>query len=257
MRFGPTLLGHMLAPDALEAVLPAFSRTELATHLGWTGNADCDAGHLWLLECLRARVDAFLPTGTTLTNAIVGNLGEFIAFSVGAERIYADLRPFPANAFDPLSSISRPSIDIVWIRFGDTASEDLLVLQEVKASPADPNLSVAASLVADYDKLFGTDPLFTLRSRLQVIKNELELKMRRLDLAERVDVLAGKSPGTSPLVWLTPTLVHERNVDAGTRLSGIRTALLGRGWDPDAVVAWGIALTDLGDRLERLATGRP
>ena len=97
----------------------------------------------------------------------------------------------------------------------------------------------------------------TLHTRLQDIKNKLEFEQRRLDLARRASALAGGSPRTSSQVRLLPTMVHERaGADPQTKMLAIRETLLSRGWAAGAVVGWAIGLTDLDDRLVRLATGR-
>ena len=72
-----------------------------------------------------------------------------------------------ANAWDPLSSISRPDIDIVWAYFGELPDGDWVALQEVKTTVTN-SLSIADNLIEDYDKLFGENPKLTLRTRLEV-----------------------------------------------------------------------------------------
>ena len=84
-------------------------------------------------------------------------------------------------------------IDIVWIRFGATTDDDVAVLQEVKTTGS-PLLTLADSLIRDYDKLFGTDPHFTLHTRLQDIKNKLGYEHGRPELCPRMTELAGQSP---------------------------------------------------------------
>jgi hypothetical protein len=114
-------------------------------------------------------------------------------------------------------------------------------------------------LVDDYDKLFGTNPRLTLHTRLQDIKGclkDIVGGQQGQDLARRVSYLAGQCPRTSPKIQLRPTLVHEK---VGTRprdkMTAIRTTLLSKGWSAEAVEAWAIGLTDLDDRIVRLATG--
>ncbi len=81
--------------------------------------------------------------------------------------------------------MSKPDIDIVWIQFGETGGDDRIVLQEVKTT-GDSVLSLADNLISDYDKLFGTNPRFTLHTRLQDIKNKLEYEHKQPELCPRV-----------------------------------------------------------------------
>jgi len=163
---------------------------------------------------------------------------------------------FTANALNPFRKISKPEIDIVWIRFGATTDDDVAVLQEVKTTGS-PLLTLADSLIRDYDKLFGTDPHFTLHTRLQDIKNKLEYEHGRPELCPRMTELAGQSPQTSPQVRLFPTLVHERHEsDPQTKMLAIRETLCGKGWARQVVQSWAIGFVDLNDRLIRLAQGR-
>jgi len=112
-------------------------------------------------------------------------------------------------------------------------------------------------LIHDYDKLFGTDPRFTLQTRLQDIKNKLEYEHQRPDLCPRVADLAGRSPQTSPQVRLLPTLVHERlTSDPQTKMLAIRQTLYGKGWALSAVQPWAIGFFDSNARLLRLAMGQ-
>lgn len=192
-----------------------------------------------------------------VTKTCKGNLGEFIAFCVGKSNDFSSFTPFPANAFNPLSPISKSEIDIVWTFFGQEEKDDCAVLQEVKTT-SDSSLSMAYELVADYGKLFGTDPALTLHTRLQAIKNEMEFKLKEPTLCPRMSKLAGNSPSTSARIRLLPTIVHERkNSKPGLRMLAVRSTLVGKGWPPGAVESWAIGLFDLESRLIRLAMGKP
>jgi hypothetical protein len=69
--------------------------------------------------------------------------------------------------------------------------------------------------------------------------------------------LLGKSPQTSPKIRLRPTLVHELvGTTPHPKMTRIRNSLIGKGWTPQLIEAWAIGLTDLDDRLYRLATGK-
>lgn len=233
-----------------------YSTGEDATLL-WLGNPDCDAAHrsllAWLIDCGAP----FLTPELASNSRVKGNLGESIAFVVGYDHVFSDDRyhAYAANAFFPLRNISTPDIDIVWIYFADNPSEDRLLIQEVKTT-GDLRLALADDLVDDYDKLFGTNPQVTLHTRLQAIKTKLKRGERAPELAGRISTLAGQSPSTSPQVTLLPTLVHERvGCDPRSKFLLVRTTLVGRGWSPGGISCWSIALSEINDRLVRLATG--
>jgi hypothetical protein len=61
-------------------------------------------------------------------NILRGNLGETIAFCVGHWFVFNNTPAyaFTANALNPFRKISRPEIDIVWIRFA-TTDDDVAV----------------------------------------------------------------------------------------------------------------------------------
>lgn len=223
----------------------------------WLGKPDCQAGHKFILEQLQQLGVVFLSSSTSVNNSVAGNIGEFTAFRLALQDgSFKDYKPFPANALNPLSKISRNELDIVWIRFGQTSRDDLAVLQEVKTT-ANPNLAYADNLIADYDKLFGEDPQLTLHTRLWAIKNTLEFTMGLPHLCPRVTELAGTRPENSPKIQLLPTVFHERNgSDPRRKMIAIRSTLCSKGWPTAAVKAWAIGLSELGSRLVRLATGQ-
>ena len=226
----------------------------------WVGDPDCQAAHNSLLTWLRGRCSTFRnfsPVPSEPDNILKGNLGEAISFCVGNWNRFSNHRPFPANAFNPLNTIAKSGIDIVWILFGDTDIDDVAILQEVKTT-SDSSLNLADELIDDYDKLFGTAPRLTFRTRLDEIKSEVEFKLQRADLLQRVDNLAGNSPKTSPKITLVPTLVHERQgSEPQTKMVAIRSTLCSttKGWSSSAVESWAIGLSDLNSRLIRLAMG--
>jgi hypothetical protein len=234
-----------------------FSRQSIDDVELWVGCPDCQSAHESILRRLRKFTQAFLGTRSEVTNSHRGNLGEFIAFCLGESDDFSSHTPFPANAFNPLSSISRPEIDIVWVFFGQNDRDDCSVLQEVKTT-SDPDIKIAYELVVDFDKLFGTDVGLTLHTRLQAMKNELQYKLNKPELCRRLSKLAGNSPKTSANVRLLPTIVYEReNSKPEIRMHAVRTILIGRGWPPQAVESWAIGLFELDPRLIRLAMGKP
>jgi hypothetical protein len=220
----------------------------------WIGSPNDQAAHDSLLQWLTGHVASFI-TAAQFDDRVKGNLGETISFCVGIWHDFSAHRPFPANAMNPLSRISSPDVDIVWIRFGSDEKDDVAVLQEVKTT-GDPSLSIAPTLLVDYDKLFGTNVALTVHTRLQAICNEFQYVLNMPQMCARVLALAGVSPATSPKARLLPTLVHERlGAMPVPKLSSVRTTLLGRGWPPANVAAWSVGLDCLNDRLLRLAIG--
>jgi hypothetical protein len=234
----------------------SFQKTVTNGVARWTGHPNCQAAHDWLLQGLKTQCLSFRPTGTILDNNLQGNLGEFIAFFIGANHDYSTARAFAANAFAPLAANSKPEIDIVWLHFDASPENDFAVIQEAKTT-VQSTLSYADALLGDYDKLFGTNMRLTLWTRLDGIKNELEYKLKRPDLIDRILRLAGKSPQTCTGIHLAPTLIHDLGckADPFQKMIAIRTALVGKGWSQKVVLTWAVALSDLASRLVRLATG--
>jgi hypothetical protein len=238
--------------------MPGFAKTETHGVVLWVGDPDCQAAHDATLRWLRGNCPVFCPTPSATDNILKGNLGETITFCVGYWYVFngSHVHAFSANALNPFGGISKADIDIVWIHFGETGDDDMAILQEVKTT-GEPSLSLADGLINDYDKLFGTDPRFTLHMRLQGIKNAIEYEHKRPDLCPRMAELAGQSPHTSSRVLLCPTLVHERHAsDPQTKMLAIRETLCGKGWARKAVQPWAIGFFDLNERLLRLAMGQ-
>ena len=224
--------------------------------LAWEGYPDDNAAHQTILAWLESVVTAgFLKPTDAMSNAIKGNLGEFITYQIGNSYAFTNVEiAHAANAWDPLSRISRPDVDIVWLYFGSSEADDWAALQEVKTTGEAP-LSLADDLITDYDKLFGENPRLTLQTRLGALKNKLE-QQGQGNLSPRVTALGGPAPNRAHGIRLVPTLLHDAAYDSSTKMSVVRQALIGRGWSIDAVECWSIALGDIDDRLLRLARGQ-
>lgn len=238
--------------------MPGFVRGDTSGVVLWLGDPDCQAAHDAILHWLNENCPNFYTAPSEDDNILKGNLGETIVFCIGYWYVFntPQEKAFVANALNPFGGISQPNIDMVWLRFSETSDEDVAVLQEVKTT-GDASLTLADNLIRDYDKLFGTNPRFTLHTRLQDIKNRLEYEHKQPELCPRVATLVGQSPQTSPQVQLFPTLVHERREsDPQTKMLAIRETLCGKGWARRAVQAWAIGLFDLNERLLKLAMGR-
>ena len=78
-----------------------------------------------LLSRHREQLERFLQAPTPLSNRVKGNLGEFVAYKVGETYAFVNgVLAFDANAWAPLSEISRPDLDIVWLYFGPSPADD-------------------------------------------------------------------------------------------------------------------------------------
>lgn len=246
----------------------SFTYTSSGGVLLWRGDPKCQSGHDAMLAWLKDTVQAFLTkreaddrllSGGGKANILRGNLGESIAFCVSHWHDRDGHWPNAVNAYRPLGPSSAIDIDILWVCFAPKAKDDYVIVQEVKTTSG-LDLSYGNALLADYDKLYGTDPHLTLRSRLKPLKKQLLYQSRGADgkeLSERLFALAGKSPQTSQKIRLRPTLVHELvGTTPQPKMTWIRNSLIGRGWTADSIEAWAIGLSDLDDRLHRLATGK-
>ncbi|MCY4090691.1 MAG: hypothetical protein OXF62_07725 [Caldilineaceae bacterium] len=228
----------------------------VAGWLGWEGDPDDDTAHKTILNWLRdVATTGFLGSAESLSNAVKGNLGEFIAYRLGSSYVFTNNTiANGANTWDPLSRISRPDIDIVWLHIGDSKSDDWAAIQEVKTT-GEASLRLAEDLNKDYDKLFGENVRLTIQTRLGALKNELEQQGQR-DLGPRVTALGGPSPSFANGIRLIPTLVHDAEHTSTTKMTAIRQVLIGQGWSSDVVECWSVALSDLDSRLARLARGQ-
>ena len=224
--------------------------------LSWEGDPDDDAAHKTVLDWLQGMVTpGILNSSESLSNAAKGNLGEFIAYQIGSNYVFTNVTiAHAANAWDPLSQISRPDIDIVWLHFGDTETDDWAALQEVKTT-GEASLRLADGFITDYDKLFGENLHLTLQTRLGALKNKLE-QQGQGDFSPRVTALGGPSPNLARGIRLFPTLLHDAAHASSTKMTVIRQVLIGRGWSSDVVECWSVALADLDNRLSRLARGQ-
>ena len=235
----------------------SFSKSPNSGVIVWVASPNCQAAHSAVLAWMKVHCGGFLTVSEALSESIKGNLGESISFFVGRSFDFRRHLPFPANAFSPLSAISRPDIDIVWVFLGKKSGEDFAILQEVKTTTSSSSLDYADNLKKDYDKLFSTNVKVSLNTRLQGIKSEVEYKLGRPKLCPRIADLAGKSPETSPKIRLLPTLVHD--LAAGNpvkKMVAIRSTLVGQGWSAVSVDAWAIGLSQLESRLRKLARGQ-
>jgi hypothetical protein len=242
-------------------MVECFTHHSASGVVTWEGHPNCQAGHDALLEWLKETVERFLSDAEVAEggNIIRGNLGEAIAFCIGYWHDCKNHRAHAVNAWRPLNPQSLIDIDIVWVFFARKAKDDYAIVQEVKTTSG-KTLGYANTLIADYDKLYGTNLDLTLRTRFKPLKKEFLFKVggkEGKNLSERLFALVGGSPTTSPRIWLRPTLVHELvGTNPRAKMTWIRNTLIGKGWTPALIEAWAIGLTDLDFRLHRLATGK-
>ena len=238
--------------------MSGFAKTQ-ASRAGfsvWRPDPDDVTAHHVLLNWLANAVGSvFLAKGESFTNAIKGNLGEFIAYQIGKHYAFVnDEIAHSANATEPLSRISRSRLDVVWMYFGDYASDDWAAIQEVKTT-GQASLDLADDLIDDYNKLFGDDHRVRLQSRLTGLMNVLD-ELGRGDLSPRLAALGGLGPDSAAGIKLYPTLLHESGIDSSTKMLAIRQAIMGQGWSSQSIDCWSIGLAQIDYQLEQLARGR-
>ena len=242
----------------LGAPMPGFKNNScnVTGCLAWVGDPDDQAAHLTILDWLQVAVTSgFLNDQISMSNRVKGNLGEFIAYCIGKSYVFTNVTiAHAANAWDPLSEISRPDLDIVWLYFGSTEANDWAALQEVKTT-GQASLTLADDLISDYDKLFGENLRLTLQTRLGALKNKLD-QQGQGHLSSRVTALGGPAPEQARGIRLIPTLLHDAVDGASTKMVAVRQALIGRGWSADAVTSWSITLGEIDQRMTRLARGQ-
>jgi len=227
----------------------------------WSGDPNCQAGHDAILAWLKTNCKPFRPlTQARLDDNILrGNVGEAIALCVSLWHDCDSYRAFATNATRPFRPKSDIDIEILWLNFGKKAKDDFAIIQEVKTTSG-IDLAYAASLVDDYEKLFGTNTRLTLHTRLQDVKVDLKFKLSQeeaKDLCQRVSKLGGQSPKTCGKIQIRPTVVHElKGTKPSPKMIAVRTTLVGKGWAPESVEAWAVGISDLDSRLIRLATGQ-
>ena len=231
------------------------AREDDGTRLVWVGNPDDETAHKTILAWLKSAVTSgFIGQDSTISNGMKGSLGEFIAYKIGEGYVFTNGEiAITANAWAPLSDISRPDLDIVWLYFGTTAADDWAAIQEVKTT-GQSSLNLADGLISDYDKLFGENLKLTLRTRLDGLKSRLE-QMQNGSQASRITALGGPDAERSRGIYVVPTLVHDAEHDAADKLTIVRQALIGNGWAANVVQCWSVKLGGIDDRLTRLARG--
>jgi hypothetical protein len=211
--------------------------------------------HAFVRHALQEIECAFVEAGSTLTQSQVGNLGEFVTMSIGRKKAFPGYRCHPANANEPLNTISKSGVDLIWFRFAAEPSADSVLLQEVKTTRK-PGMEIHYGLVDDHKKMFGRTSRQTLSIMLQAMKSRLVLDESRPDLSKRLTRIAGVSPQTCQNVTLHPTILHEdTDSDPGSIMLAVRTSIAALGWSESVIEPWSIAMSELSDRLQRLGEG--
>lgn len=227
----------------------------------WLPSPDQEHAHDAMLERLNEITDGgFLSAGSSLSQIQFGNLGEFVSFFVGSDSVdyLVDCHCDPCNAYNPLNTISRSGVDLMWVHFADLESDDHLYVQEVKTTQQ-VDLLLANGLIDDYQKLFQIDLRFTLKSRITALKSTIRFGWKMPELAKRCSNFVGADPAECGKVTILPTLVFDTgqasNEMAAIRLLHVETVLTGHGWSPSQIGLFGIGLTDLSASFTRLACG--
>lgn len=247
----------MFATVIQDLAVTGFSSTLDSGVLVNLGDPDCDAAHKALLiELQRLRVP-FLDDGTALTNRQKGNIGEFVTLHVARGLQFGAMHKQAGNALEPLSDISKAGLDLVYVYLDESNSQnDLIYIQEIKTTGQN-TLGYWDKLTVDYEKLFATDLNLTLQSRIQTLAFRFEIEQNNDEYAERVRRLGATTPQGCTNVRLLPTGIHDVNVgNPVQKLVAIRSAITVFGWSAAQIAPWAIGLSDLEQRLLRLARGK-
>lgn len=238
--------------------MSGFQSTNQSGVLVHSGDPDCDAAHAALLSVLQTMGTPFLGPGDTISKSQKGNLGEFISLHIGRHASFAGHQTFANNAIQPLTKISGAGVDLIFVYFDPSdESNDLMYIQETKTTAQD-SLNYFGALETDYQKLFSTDINLTLQSRIAFLTNSFEMERNNDDYARRVQRLGGASPNQCTRVRLVPTGIHKAGVgNPVQKMLAVKTAITGFGWAQSSISPWTIGLSDLEDRLLRLARGQP
>lgn len=238
--------------------MSGFQSTSESGVLVHAGDPNCDAAHAALRSVLQNMGTPFIGPGDTISKSQKGNLGEFISLHIGRHGTFAGLQAFASNAIQPLTKISGAGVDLMFVYFDPNDEiNDLLYIQETKTTSQE-NLNYFGYLEADYEKLFATDINLTLQSRISYLTNAFEMERNNDDYARRVQRLGGTSPNQCTRVRLVPTGIHKSGVgNPVQKMLAVKTAITGFGWQQSAISPWTIGLSDLEDRLLRLARGQP
>lgn len=222
-----------------------------------TGDPNCAAAHAALLTALKGLGCTFLGPSESILQNQRGNFGEFIAFHIARTSGLQHSQAWADNAIKPMTKISGAGIDLTYAYFDPKTSDgDLLYIQEVKTTSAE-NLNYLANLESDYAKLFSTDLTRTLQSRIQGFANSLEFERSMPQYVSRILSLGAKTAKEASRVRLVPTGVHTLGTGNPTqKMLAIKSTIAGFGWNPSAISPWAVGLSDLEDRLLRLARGQ-
>ena len=237
--------------------MPGFRKSAQGGYgwLLWVGDPDDNAAHQETLSWLQGQDTQFEEPNTTPSNHMKGNLGEFIAYQIGKHYVIpATAIAFTANAWDPISNISRTDLDVVWIDLSGNPMQDSVTIQEVKTTGS-TSLSLADGLIPDYEKLFGQNLKLSLRTRLSSLKNKMN-QQGHGNLTPRLTAIGGPSPGQARGVKLWPTLVHDSSLNSQAKMAALQQAIIGLGWPADVIESWSIELDDLDQRITRLSKGQ-
>lgn len=187
------------------------------------------------------------PTPTappSLTNALQGNLAEFLVYDLGLShwRLFDRKFSWASNAVTPWKESSDPGLDVLAFVFSPS---DKILVVEVKSSIGTGSSSITedeSSLKSDFNKLFNGTPTSRLLMRLGEAFYDLRYRREQPELVTRLNRLVGVSPTTSAGVSLIGTLVCSKGAKTTLNIQNRAKAfndlhnwLLQQGWKPEQI----------------------
>jgi len=196
------------------------------------------------VNALRSLPSPKPDTPPPLTNALQGNLAEFLVYDLSLSHWLLFDRKFSwaSNAISPWKDSSDPGLDVLAFVF---KPNDKILIIEVKSSIGTGTTSITedeSSLKNDFKKLFNGTSTSRLLMRLSEAFYELKYGREQPELIRRLAGLVGISPGTSAGVKLIGTLVCSKgtrtalNVENRTKaFQELHQWLINEGWKTDQI----------------------
>jgi hypothetical protein len=188
----------------------------------------------------------------TITNGLLGGISEFACYVLRV--VHEGHRPPLIHCFraaHPLAPANYPYVDVGVFVVGTTEADDLLHLQEIKATRDNP--AYFRSTEEDYSGLYSKS---RLNSTVEHMKFDLK-QSSQTTLIPRINDCVGTSPGDSYKILLNPTGVSANAVPVETcknALCGITGRLRDAGWP--IVRAMHLHVPDIEGVYAAFATGQ-
>jgi hypothetical protein len=214
-----------------------------------------------LANALRAHPSPIPSSPPPLTNALQGNLAEFLVYDLGLSHWLLFDRKFSwaSNAIAPWKESSDPGLDVLAFVFHP---DNKILVIEVKSSVGTGTSSInedESSLKNDFHKLFNGTSTSRLLFRLSEVFYELKFRREEPQLVQKLSKLVGISPATSAGVRLIGTLVCSKgvkttlNVQSRTKaFNDLHQGLIAEGWKPEQIEFRCIELDSLKDFMTRV-----